>query len=195
MTIRVYGEPGTAGSKSAGVSYRKGADGKPEPVKTADGRLVTFVKDSSGAKGKAWRSLVADAGAEAMDGREKLSGPLYVEMTFLRARAAGHYGSGRNAGVLKDSAPAYPAVRPDVLKHARATEDSLTGVVWEDDSRVVSGPNEKVFAGRDEALGVEVRIWGLPATVGALRALAMPTLTAALAARYTALTKRNRRSG
>ena len=168
--MRVFGTAGTAGSKTSGVAYRTGADGRSVPVTKADGRIVTFTNDSSGPKGKAWRSLVADAGAEAIAGFPLYDGPLYVEMTFLRPRGLGHYGTGRNAGVLRDSAPAYPSVRPDVLKHARAVEDALSGVVWRDDARICSGPNEKVYAGADEPSGVIVRVWALPATVGEFRA-------------------------
>jgi Holliday junction resolvase RusA-like endonuclease len=174
LIVRAIGEPKTAGSKTSGVAMRKDPrTGKKVPVKR-NGKYVTFTKDSSGKPGKDWRGTVASAGTEAMDGAEKFDQPVYVEMTFLRERSSSHYGSGRNAGFLKASAPLYPATRPDVLKMARAVEDSLTGVVWRDDSRVVCGPNEKVFAAPNEPIGVEVRIWLMPATVGDLEAEASP---------------------
>lgn len=170
IVIRVLGEPKTAGSKTSGVAMRfDPKQGKKVPI-VENGKFKTFTKDSSGKPGKDWRNQVAAAGAEVMGDDERFDGPLYVEMTFLRERSSSHFGTGRNAGVLKDSAPLYPAKRPDVLKHARAVEDALTGIVWKDDSRIVAGPNEKVFAAPTEPIGVEVRLWMLPATVGELAA-------------------------
>lgn len=166
ITLRVYGEPKPAGSKSAGVAYRKDGAGNRVPVLTERGTIRTFVKDSSGEPGRVWRNQVAGMAAEGWAGRPLLDCPLYVEMTFFVARSKGHFGSGRNAGRLRASAPAFPATRPDVLKLARAVEDALTNVLWRDDARIVCGPNEKVFAGPSEPIGVEVRVWTLPATVG-----------------------------
>lgn len=165
VELRVYGDPKPAGSKVSGVAYRKGEGGGKVPV-MRNGKIVTFTKDSSGDKGKAWRNAVADIGAGALEGEDLFSGPLYVELTFLLRRPQSHFGSGRNAARLKDSAPLYPASRPDVLKLARGVEDSLSGVLWRDDSLIVSGPYEKVYAEPGEAVGVEVRVWRLPATVG-----------------------------
>lgn len=167
VELRVYGEAKPAGSKGSGVSYRKDETGQRVPV-TRNGKIVTFVKDTSGKPGKEWRNAVADVAVRAQDGEPLLDGPLYVEMTFFMDRPKGHFGSGRNAGRLKDSAPMYPAVIPDVLKLARAVEDSLSGTLWRDDSRIVCGPNEKVYAEDGEPIGVEVRVWRLPATVGEL---------------------------
>lgn len=164
VEFRVLGDPKPAGSKVSGVAYRRGEDGGKVPV-TRNGKIVTFTKDSSGDAGKVWRNAVADVGSGVLEG-DLLSGPLYVELTFLLRRPQGHFGSGRNAGRLRDAAPLYPASRPDVLKLARGVEDSLSGVLWRDDSLIVSGPYEKVYAGLDEAVGVEVRVWVLPATVG-----------------------------
>jgi Holliday junction resolvase RusA-like endonuclease len=172
LTIRALGDPKPAGSKVSGVAYRKGEDGQREPV-TRGGKIVTFTKDSSGQRGKDWRAVVAEAGEAARAGRDLFTGPLYVEMTFLLRRPKGHYGTGRNAWQLRGSAPAWPAVKPDVLKLARGAEDSLSGVVWTDDSRIVAGPYEKVYARPDEAAGVEVRIWLLPATWAEERASRM----------------------
>ena len=173
VELRVYGDPKPAGSKVSGVAYRREGEGR-VPV-TRNGKIVTFTKDSSGDAGKVWRNAVADIGVRALDGADLLSGPLYVEMTFLLRRPKGHYGSGKNAARLKDSAPLYPAVKPDCTKLARSAEDALTGCLWRDDSLIICGPYEKVYAEPDEAVGVEVRVWVLPGTVGE-DALAVPLL-------------------
>ena len=151
-----------AGSKDVGVVYRAGPNGAKVPVTDAEGKVKTFVRDSSGDAGKSWRSAVAIAGYKAMAGRELFSGPLYVELTLIRVRGPGHFGQGRNAGRLLPSAPAFPAVKPDVIKLTRSTEDALTNVVWRDDSRNVSMHIEKVFAEPGEPAGAEIRIWALP---------------------------------
>jgi crossover junction endodeoxyribonuclease RusA len=72
-----------------------------------------------------------------------------VTVTFTMARPALHYGTGRNAARLKDTAPGYPTGRPDLDKLARSTLDALTdaGAIT-DDARVVRLEAEKCFPGR-----------------------------------------------
>jgi crossover junction endodeoxyribonuclease RusA len=65
--------------------------------------------------------------------------PVTVDVVFYLQRPAGHYGTGRNGGAVKASAPGYPAGRPDVDKLARAVLDGLAmGGAFTDDSQVVS---------------------------------------------------------
>lgn len=64
--------------------------------------------------------------------------PVEVRIVFKLPRPKGHYGTGRNAGQLKNSAPSYPSVKPDVDKLIRAVLDGLTGVIYRDDAQVVS---------------------------------------------------------
>jgi Holliday junction resolvase RusA-like endonuclease len=109
-----------------------------------------------------WKRDVARVAAEAMiaarlDG-ELWDGPVGMSLLFSRARPKGHYGTGRNAGVLKPSAPPYPTTKPDSLKLTRGVEDALTGVVWRDDAQVVEQTVMKRW-GTPE--GVEVRVWTL----------------------------------
>jgi Holliday junction resolvase RusA-like endonuclease len=174
LTVRALGTPKPAGSKTSGVAYRKDSKGRRVPVTKPDGKLVTFVKDSSGEAGKDWRRTVASAGEDARAGAALLDGPLYVEMTFLRQRPKGHFGSGRRAAILKASAPLYPTTRPDATKLVRSAEDALTGVLWLDDSQIIVGPSEKVYAEANESEGVEIRIWTLPRMVGEVGEATLP---------------------
>jgi hypothetical protein len=169
IEFRALGLAKPAGSKDTGVVYRAGPNGTKVPVTDASGKIKTFVKDKSGAAGRVWRGQVAEAGAKAMAGRELLDGALYVELTIIRQRGPGHFGTGRNRGRLLPSAPAYPAVMPDVLKLSRSTEDALNGVVWRDDSRNVCMHIEKVYADPGEPTGAHIKVWVLPAHVGAAR--------------------------
>lgn len=119
-------------------------------VHPATGRAV--IVDAS--NNKSWRQEVSVAASAAMEraaATDPLRCALSVSFVFYRPRPKGHYGTGRNAGVVKDSAPEFPTTRPDVLKLARAVEDSMTGIVYADDSQIV-----------DERL---VKRWGLPERV------------------------------
>jgi len=172
LEFRVVGHSAPGGSKDVGVIYRNGPNGTKVPVTDAKGKIKTFVRDKSGQAGKDWRTTVATTGLAALvqAGLERFDGPLYVELTIIRPRGPGHYGSGRNAGRLLPSAPAFPAVAPDVTKLTRSTEDALNSVVWNDDSRNVALLTEKVYAEPGEPEGAEVKIWTLPATVGRVEA-------------------------
>jgi Holliday junction resolvase RusA-like endonuclease len=91
-------------------------------------------------RNKPWRAAVAQAGYEAHAG-PLLDGPLAVSFTFVLTRPRGHYGKRG----LKPSAPKHPAVKPDVLKLSRSTEDALTGILWRDDSRTVALTARKTY--------------------------------------------------
>lgn len=92
-----------------------------------------------------WRQVVAAAALEAMDGRGLRSGPLRLRAVFVFRRPAGHFGTGRNAGKLKASAPLYVPKRPDLDKCLRAIGDALTGVVFRDDAQIVISIAEKHY--------------------------------------------------
>ena len=59
-----------------------------------------------------------------------------VTLGFMFARPKSHYGTGANAREIKRSAPAYKSTRPDLDKLVRAVLDSLTGIVFVEDSQV-----------------------------------------------------------
>lgn len=92
-----------------------------------------------------WRATVASAALEAMDVEPTLIGPLELRATFVFHRPAAHFGTGRNAGTLKTSAPAYRSKTPDIDKLLRAIGDALTGIVWRDDAQVVIVHAEKHY--------------------------------------------------
>lgn len=119
LSFEVFGLPKPAGSKRAFVR---------------GGRAIV-TDDCAG--GRDWKQQVA-AAARSELGEPLLDGPLELRVVFWLPRPKGHYGTGRNAEQVKASAPDHPAVKPDVLKLARAVEDALTGVLWRDDAQIVS---------------------------------------------------------
>jgi len=85
----------------------------------------------------AWRGQVQQAVAQLEE--PPLGGAVELRLGFDLPRPMGHYGTGRNAGVVRPSAPAWPTVMPDVDKLARCICDAITDAgLWHDDSQVVS---------------------------------------------------------
>jgi Holliday junction resolvase RusA-like endonuclease len=132
ITFRVLGDAQPAGSKRA---FANKATGK------------VIVTDDN-AKGKPWRQEVRAMALEARHATgvaEPLYGPVALDVTFVRCRPPGHFGTGRNATRVRPSAPAFPVTRPDTTKLLRCLEDALTGVLWRDDAQVVDQRAKKVF--------------------------------------------------
>lgn len=157
----VAGTPQTAGSKTAFTNPKTGKaivteSGNRAAKKTWRGDLRDAAGDAVAFGGTRTSPYHPVALSSSWDADEWPTGaPLAVRFVFIRRRPAGHFGSGRNAGVLKASAPAHPITRPDVLKVARAVEDALTGVLWLDDSQIVDEQLVKRF-GDVEGVHVEV---------------------------------------
>lgn len=83
---------------------------------------------------KTWRQ---DVGFQArMAGAQLIDGAVRVELIFKLPRPKGHFGSGKNSGIVKPSAPHYPTTKPDTDKLIRAVLDALTFVCFKDDSQV-----------------------------------------------------------
>jgi Holliday junction resolvase RusA-like endonuclease len=143
ISFRVDGKAQTAGSKRA------------FPFKRKDGRLGVAVSDDN-PRSKDWKLAVAWTARQAVGaGFAPLRCALEVEFTFYRARPASHKvgKGGPNKGWREHP---FPTSRPDVLKQARAIEDSLSGVLWHDDSQIVTETLRKRWG---DAPGVEIRVW------------------------------------
>lgn len=129
--VKVYGDPHAKGSLVCKGPRKCPGCRTPVPHRV--------LEDDPTGKGKVWRAnvtLAAKAVRAKLGGR--MTGPVVVEATFVLARPLGHYGTGRNAGTLRPSAPEYPTVKPDADKLVRMILDALTDAdLWEDDARVV----------------------------------------------------------
>jgi len=73
---------------------------------------------------------------------------LRVDLVFHLSRPMNHFGTGRNAGVLKGSAPKHHLTKPDIDNLQKFLYDSLSGVFWRDDRVIVKGTTSKVYGPR-----------------------------------------------
>jgi Holliday junction resolvase RusA-like endonuclease len=128
------------------------------PIAGRDGKTHVAVTDASGARGTEWRAAVRLAARRAHSAGP-LTAPLEVGFCFVLPRPRGH------AGVrgLRPSAPAFPAIRPDVLKLARAVEDACTRILWTDDALIVSEMLHKRYADGGAPVGVHISVAPLAA--------------------------------
>ena len=136
VVITVYGKPAPQGSKRAFAVRGKGG--------VPTGRIAVI--ESSHDRVKAWRQAVVDAAVQ-VKAWPALDGPLEVRIVFYLPRPKSHYGTGRNAGRLRDTAPRRPSGKPDLGKLARATEDALTSAgIYRDDALITEEHLSKLWA-------------------------------------------------
>lgn len=104
-----------------------------------NGRVVCIARDMN-KKSEPWMEQVKLAAMLAYPDNEVENGPCILSAQFYFMRPKYHFGTGRNAGKVKASAPYCHAVFPDLSKLIRAIEDGITKskVIWEDDSRICS---------------------------------------------------------
>lgn len=127
ISFFVSGIPRTAGSKSYMGKNKRGK---------------AIIVDSSGAAGAAWKQTVAAVARSKYTGK-LLEGAIALHVIFWMKRPDSHFNA---KGKLKPSAPLYPTSNPDRTKMLRSLEDALTGILWKNDSQVVSGPTDKRYA-------------------------------------------------
>jgi len=128
LSFEVLGVAATQGSFIPGVTK----DGRP------------FLRQDN-SRTMPWRQELAAMAQRAIaesDEAWPASGPVELRVTFVLPRPVGHYGKRG----LRPKAPRFPATRPDLSKLVRALEDALTGIAYEDDSRIVTHRIEKVYA-------------------------------------------------
>jgi len=85
-----------------------------------------------------------------------ITGPLYVQLFYGMKRPKSHYGTGRNSGKLKASAPKYPDKKPDIDNFEKFVFDCLSGVVYRDDAQIVSCLHDKRYS-ENPRVEIEIR--------------------------------------
>lgn len=125
LEFAVRGKPSPQGSKRTFINPKT--------------KKIVTMEDSPHVK--TWRDDVrtaaVDAAADA-DWPLGYRGPVLLTLVFSFGRPKTHFGSGRNAAVLKESAPPRPHGDPDLDKLARACGDALQSAgIFYDDNRIV----------------------------------------------------------
>lgn len=134
--------------------------GKPEPAGSKKGytvgRKVVIVDANDQAR--QWKGNVAIHARLQMHGRDPLTGPLRVTLTFLCQRPDSHYLS--DGFTLSKAGERFlcKTSKPDVLKLARAVEDALTGIVYADDAQIIDERLKKRWTTPGEKEGVYIEV-------------------------------------
>jgi Holliday junction resolvase RusA-like endonuclease len=165
IVFTVIGKPQPKGAHTSFVPrYKDGSY-----VTRFDGRPLVVTKDSNPEQISTQQDLARAALIARTQAKESLwDGPVSVVCRYYFPRLAGHKGTGRNAGLLKDSAPRYPLTSAgDVDKLDRQVLDALSGTVITDDKLVVISVSSKHYAEGDDPPRTEVEVQQVePRTVG-----------------------------
>ena len=138
----VPGHPTPQGSMVAGVNPHTGR---------------AFVKHDNRENLLTWRGRITSRACDHWTD-DPSEAPFFVSLRFWFRRPKSHLGSGRNANIVKPSAPAFPMAkkRSDIDKLERAVLDALSDVVWIDDAQVVSVRKFKRYTEPGHAEGVRI---------------------------------------
>jgi Holliday junction resolvase RusA-like endonuclease len=85
-----------------------------------------------------------------------LAGPLKVDILFCFGRPKSHFGTGRNAGVIKKSAPQYKWNKPDRDNLDKLVLDAMSGIIFHDDAQACDGRLRKIFT--DTKPRIEIKV-------------------------------------
>lgn len=130
FAFTVWGRGQQRGSKVPSLIPKRGGG-----FVSKNGRPILVARDSNKKSGD-WMQEVRRAAIDQFGTIELIQGPIELTARFYFARPKSHFGSGKNAGVLKASAPRIHAQSPDLAKLLRSLEDAITGVLWKDDKLV-----------------------------------------------------------
>jgi Holliday junction resolvase RusA-like endonuclease len=119
---------------------------------------------------KTWRDDIRGALLDRLPSAAPFTYPVTVCLGFVMPRPKFHYRTGRNAHLLRDTAPPHPIGKPDVDKLARAVLDAIGSAgVWVDDSQVVELHAAKGY-GRTTGVLIEIQDKGAPDQWAAIQA-------------------------
>ncbi len=88
---------------------------------------------------------------------------LAVRADFYLERPAGHWATGRNAGQLRASAPAWPCGKPDVDNLLKGPLDALNGLLFGDDGQIGHVQVFRRYQGADEGPRTVLQLWSYAA--------------------------------
>lgn len=99
---------------------------------------------------KGWRASVAEEAAKLVpDG--PITGPVQIAVDFVFPRPKSHYRSGRHSDQLREDAPYWHVIVPDLDKLQRSIGDALKGNVLRDDSQIAAWVTRKYYGPKPAA--------------------------------------------
>ena len=129
-------------------------------IPVAQGSLVSNghgrgLRHSNEIKLKPWRYQVVSAISSAKPKDWNPALPLSITATFRLPRPQNHFGTGRNANTIRDSAPIHHIVKPDLDKMARAIGDAIeAAALVRGDQQITSWNIAKRYCVGSETPGV-----------------------------------------
>ncbi len=141
INFTVYGNAVAKGSTRAFPLMK---DGK--PVLGQGGRPVTITTGDN-PKTKDWQFIVSQA-AQQYGPEVLLDGPVEMELHFYLLRPKS----------IKPEKRPYPTVKPDLDKLIRSIGDSLKGVIYSEDARIVKLIASKNYTEFGDTPRVEIRV-------------------------------------
>lgn len=135
-------------------------------------RPIATVTDSKTPELRALEHHMRELAIREMDRRRlpcAQEQPFEILIAYYLARPNGDFS--KASGDLLPTARVSPWVKPDLSKLVRATEDAFTGLVWDDDSRIVRTVTEKRYATRERDIGLWIEVRVQPATLRELAEL------------------------
>lgn len=87
--------------------------------------------------------------AKCLNHRPKLifMNPIILNAEFYIKRPKAHYGTGKNANVIKPNAPHKHVKKPDLDNMLKLVKDAMTGIFWHDDNQVYAITASKFYVG------------------------------------------------
>lgn len=138
--------------------------GEPVAQPRPRGRLVTprhgkpFIQIYNPSDADEWKNAIAIMARIVFAKWAPIDGGVRFCADFRMPRPESHYRNVRAGRFLRDDAPRFHTIKPDLDNMEKAVQDALTGIVWTDDCRVCQKYSRKLYAREHEPMGVRIVI-------------------------------------
>lgn len=130
--------------------------GSKRPFRNQHSGKIAMVESSKHVK--TWRDDIRGTLIDRLPAAAPLTCAVSVRLVFTMPRPKGHYRTGRNAHVLRPTAPMRPIGKPDLDKLIRAVLDAIGSAgVWVDDSQVTRLIDPEKRYGPTPGVLIEIR--------------------------------------